>query len=311
MPPADRSPLPTWTPDLPALDLLLSIAELGSLGKAAAAHGISQPTASARLLRLEKQVGAALVARGARGSTLTLTGEALLAWARPVVESAQQLSDGIAALRADRSARLRIAASLTIAEYLMPRWLLLLQRSHPGLHSAVEVVNSSGVLEHVRAGAADVGFVETPEPPTSGVHTALVGRDRVTLVVSSSYPLAARAGRTLRPRDVLGHPFLMREPGSGTRDTFLSALGGGAEHALPESTVELGSTATIVATALAGGGIGVVSSRAVARQIAEGSLVELRLADMDLHRPLHAVWTGPRLVPLAAELIQLAQDSAA
>jgi DNA-binding transcriptional LysR family regulator len=137
------------------------------------------------------------------------------------------------------------------------------------------------------------------------VHAALVGHDRVTLVVAGNYPLAARAGRTLRPRDVLGHPFLMREPGSGTRDTFLSAMG-----ALPEQTVELGSTATIVATALAGGGIGVVSSRAVDRQIAEGSLVELHLANMGLHRPLHAVWTGPRLVPLAAELVQLARDCA-
>jgi DNA-binding transcriptional LysR family regulator len=301
--------LPPWTPDLPALDLLISIAELGSLGRAAAAHQISQPSASARLARLERQVGAALVARGARGSALTLTGEAVVAWARPVIESARQLSNGIATLRADRSARLRVAASLTVAEYLVPQWLLLLRRSHPDLEAAVEVVNSHGVVEHVRAGLVDLGFVETPDPPP-GLHTTRVGRDRVTLVVAADYPLAARAGRALHPREVLDQPLLLREPGSGTRETFLSAVGADtAEPRRPAHTVELGSTATIVATALAGGGIGVVSARAVVRELAACSLVELRLDGISLERPLHAVWADRRPGPLAAELIELARGT--
>jgi DNA-binding transcriptional LysR family regulator len=70
--------LPTWTPDLPALDLLLSVAELGSVGKAAAAHGISQPSASARLSRLERQLGVAVLVRGSHGSTLSPAGQAVL-----------------------------------------------------------------------------------------------------------------------------------------------------------------------------------------------------------------------------------------
>jgi DNA-binding transcriptional LysR family regulator len=301
-------PLPSWTPDLPALDLLISIAELGSLGRAAAAHQISQPSASARLARLERQVGATLVARSARGSTLTLTGEAVLAWARPVVESARQLADGIATLRADHSARLRVAASLTVAEYLMPRWLLLLRRNHPDLETAVEVVNSHLVVEHVRSGSVDLGFVETPEPPI-GLCTAVVGRDRVALVVAGTYPLAARASLALGRRDLLDHPLLLREPGSGTRDTFMAALGiTSSDQPTPAHTIELGSNATIVATALAGGGVGVVSARAVAREVADGSLVELRVCDSDLERPLHAVWSGRRPNALAAELITLAQS---
>ena len=300
----DAMPLPPWTPDLPALDLLRSVAELGSVGRAAAAHAISQPSASARLARLERQVGTALLARGARGSTLTLTGEAVLTWARPVLEAAAQLGDGIATIRADRSARLRIAASLTVAEYLMPRWLLILRRSHPDLETAVEVVNSHGVAEQVRSGAVDLGFVESPETP-AGVHAAQVGRDRLALIVAADYPLAARASRPLRLQDVLEQPLLLREPGSGTRDTFLAALGAGA--ATPAHSIELGSTATIVATARAGGGVGVVSARAVAREVAAGSLVELRLLDGDLDRPLRAVWAGDRPGDLAAELIRVAQ----
>lgn len=300
-----RSALPLWTPDLPALDLLISIAELGSLGRAATVHQISQPSASARLARLERLVGAVLVRRGPRGSSLTLTGEALLAWARPVVDSARQLSEGIATLRGDRSASLRIAASLTVAEFMVPQWLQLLRGHHPDIGTAVHVVNSHDVVEQVKAGAVDVGFVETPAPPP-GVHARWVGQDRLTLVAAHDSLLAA-AGRPLRLSELVDEPLLLREPGSGTRDTFLFALNvEGGERSWLGHWIELGSTATIVATALAGGGVGVVSARAVAREIAEGTLVELRLEKLNLVRPLHAVWVGPRLGALAAELIEIA-----
>ncbi len=294
-------PLPAWTPDLPALDLLLSVAELGSIGAAGQAHGISQPSASARLARLERQVGASLLVRTPRGSALTLAGEAVATWARSVVEAAIALNDGVAGLRADRGARLRVAASLTVAEYLLPRWLLLLRRRHPDLDTAVSVANSQEVVEQVLAGRAAVGFIESPEAP-AGLSATEVGTDRIAFAVAASYPLAARAAGQLRLRDLPDQPLLLREPGSGTRETFLHALG---YPALPHAT-ELGSTAMIVATAVAGGGIAVISSRAVAHELLTGRLVELHLADATLQRPLRAVWTGRQPSSLARELIELA-----
>ncbi|MCU1656610.1 MAG: LysR family transcriptional regulator [Pseudonocardiales bacterium] len=302
-------PLPTWTPDLPALDLLLSVAELGSVGRAAKAHRVSQPSASARLARLERQLGVSLLVRGARGSTLTPAGEAVVAWARAVVDEARALTDGVLALRADRGARLRIAASLTIAEYLMPLWLLALRRANPDLEVAVTVENSHDVSDRVRSGTADVGFIETPTVPP-GLSARQVGEDRLALAVAHDYPLAARA-RGIRARDLLDQPLLLREPGSGTRDTFLAALTatlGGREPALPYAT-ELGSTTTIVATALAGGGIAVVSARAVSTELDDGRLVELAVAALQLTRPLHAVWLGQRPTGLAFELMSIAAQS--
>lgn len=298
-------PLPAWTPDLPALDLLLSVAELGSIGAAATVHGISQPSASARLARLERQVGTALLVRSPRGSALTVEGEAVAAWARSVIQATVSLTDGVVGLRADRAARLRVAASLTVAEYLLPSWLLLLRRRHPGLDVAVSVANSSGVAEQVRTGQAVVGFVESPEAP-AGLSATEVGRDRIAFVVAAGYPLAARAARRLRVADLLDQPLLLREPGSGTRETFLHALG---HPELPHAT-ELGSTAMIVATALAGGGVAVISSRAVAQELATGRLVEVHLDASPLERPLRAVWAGRQPNPLARELILLASSSA-
>jgi DNA-binding transcriptional LysR family regulator len=292
--------LPTWTPDLATLDLLLSVAECGSVGQAAAVHGISQPSASSRLARLERQVGAALLVRHARGSRLTPAGEAVAAWARPVVEAARELTDNVTTLRGDRQARLRVASSLTIAEYLVPGWLVAFRSRHPGLDLVVTVANSAGVTAAVREGTVDVGFIETPDPPAD-LSRQRIGRDRLALVVAASYPLAARPTR-VTVRDLLEQPLLLREPGSGTRETFVAALG---HPSLPYAT-ELGSTAIIVATALTGGGIGVVSARAVAAEVAAGRLVELTPAGLTLDRPLHAIWLGRAPAELAGELIAVA-----
>ena len=296
-------PLPPWTPELSALDLLLSVARLGSVGRAAAEHGISQPSASARLSRLERRLGVELLRRSTRGSELTPAGEAVVAWAHGVVGAAQALADGVTALRADRRAHLTVAASLTVAEYLLPSWLLVLRRHDPDLDVSVRVANSSEVCEAVRGGRADVGFVESPTVPRD-LSKRRVGTDRLALVVAADYPLATRAARGIARRDLLTAPLLLREPGSGTRDTFLHALGTPPPE-LPHA-IALGSTATIVATVRAGGGIGVISERAVAGDLASGALVRLAVADLDLDRPLHAVWQGRQPSDAARDLVRIA-----
>ena len=299
-------PLPPWMADLPTLDLLVSVAELGSVGRAARAHLISQPSASARLGRLERQFGIELLVRTRRGTTLTPAGEAVVAWAHGVVDAAGALADGVGSLRVGQQARLRVAASLTIAEYLLPRWLLLLRRRHPDLEISASVANSAEVCAVVRAGRADLGFVETPDLP-SDLSRREVGGDRLALVVAARYPLAARAHGGLTARDLTDQPLLLREVGSGTRTTFLDALRAalGRAPALPHAT-ELGSTATILATVRAGGGVGVVSARAAAGQLRTGELVELRVDELDLHRRLHGLWQGRRPGLLAAELLTIA-----
>lgn len=300
-----------WTPDLAVLDLLLSVAEQGSVGRAAAAQGVSQPTASARLRHLERRLGVDLLVRSSRGSTLTPAGEAVTSWARDVVGAARALTDGVAALRADQQARLRVAASLTVAEHLLPGWLLALRRRHADLDIAATVANSSDVCAAVRAGAVDVGFVEVPTVPRD-LGRRRVGSDRLVLLALPGHPLARRPVAAV---DLLALPLLVREPGSGTRETFLRAIarvsrpgaGRSVEPVLSHAT-SLGSTATILATARAAGGIAVVSELAARADLAAGVLVELTVdQDLDLRRPLHAVWHGRRPAPLAAELVTVAR----
>src|SRR5262249_29028476 len=99
-------------PELGALELLLSVARLGSLGKAAREQGISQPAASSRVRYMEHLLGLPLLERSSSGSRLTPTGALVVDWARDVVESAAALDAGVAALRAQRATRLAVAASM-------------------------------------------------------------------------------------------------------------------------------------------------------------------------------------------------------
>jgi len=208
-------PLPVRVSDLTGFDLLLSVARTGSIGRAAAEHGVSQPAASARMRLLEGQLGLALIERSPRGSKLTPAGALVAGWAQAAVDAAASLDAGVVALRRERDSRLRIAASLTVAEYLLAAWLTALRSVDPGAVVALSAVNSADVAHAVLAGAAEIGFVEGPGIP-DGLHAEPVGRDTLTLVVAPAHPWARR--RAGVPAAELARTALVsREAGSGTR----------------------------------------------------------------------------------------------
>ena len=107
-------------PDLTALDLLVSVGKLGSISAAAQAQGITQPAASMRLSALERRLKIQLLERATTGARLTPAGMATAEWAATVLADMQSLLVGVAALLAEQGSRLRVAASLTVAEYLIP-----------------------------------------------------------------------------------------------------------------------------------------------------------------------------------------------
>ena len=282
-------------PDLEALELLVAVAETGSLGQAAARQRISQPSASARMRTLERRLGVRLLVRSPSGSRLTPAGLVVTDWARTVLEPAYALVEGAAALRARQHGRLRVAASLTIAENLMPGWLVTLRDVDPGVHVELSVTNSTHVIERLRGDEADLGFIEGRGAPRD-LHSRAVARDRLVVVVAPSHAWA-RKRRPLRPVELATTPLLLREPGSGTRETLEAALasyGGVAEPAL-----ELGGTAPLRLAAMSGTAPAVLSALAVADEVAAGRLVEVP-NDLSLDRVLRAVWPRGRELPDAA-----------
>ncbi|HEY1134811.1 MAG TPA: LysR substrate-binding domain-containing protein, partial [Nocardioides sp.] len=177
--------------DIETLRILVAVQETGSVSAAARRSGISQPAATARLKEFEARWRLAVVRRSTRGSTLTTDGEAVVAWARTVLHATDQMRAGLEALSVDRASALTVAASLTVAEFVLPRWLGELHAAHPEVRPRLQVVNSDRVADLVRAGEADVGFIETAARPTDLARRA-VGSDRLLVVVDPRHPWARR-----------------------------------------------------------------------------------------------------------------------
>ncbi|NNN08772.1 MAG: LysR family transcriptional regulator [Acidimicrobiaceae bacterium] len=279
-------PLPEPVPDIRSLDLLRSVAELGSIRQAALRHGISQPAASVRLRALEGILNVELLDRSRGRAQLTSAGVAVVQWAGNVLEQMRELVLATQALEVAGHTHLRIAASLTVAEYLVPGWLSHLRSSDPELIVSLEMGNSHHVVQVIESGGADLGFVEGVHAPRA-LTSRVVQSDDLVVVVAPSHPWARRR-LTVAASDLAATPLVVREPGSGTREVLDDAL---AAHGLSVNVqVELASTTAIKSAVASGAGPGILSKLAVESEVREGRLVAVEVADLPLERRVRAVW---------------------
>jgi len=293
-------PLGPSFPELASLDLFVSVVELGSVSRAAGAHGVAQPSASSRLKHLERQLGMTLLERSPSGSVPTDAGVVVAGWAEAILRSAHELKAGLQAFQAEQAGRLRIAASFTIAEYLLPQWLGRFARAHPGDSVALEVANSTSVIERLRDGGADLGFIETTSS-LPDLEEQLVGTDELIAVVGPTHPWAKR--RTVPVEALAATPLVTREAGSGTREALEDALAA-LDLGPPTAVLELGSTSAVRSAVLDANSPTVISRLAVAAELETGSLVEIEVKDLAITRSLRAVWPHRQpLPPLAAQLL--------
>ena len=287
--------------DIETLRLVVAVDEAGSLSGAARQRGLSQPSASARIRAFEARWQLALLERSPRGSTLTTDGRAVVAWARQVLAEVETMRAGLESLTGRRRGEVRVAASLTIAEFILPRWLGEL-RARMEVHPHLHVVNSDRVVEMVQRKRADIGFIETATPTVDLAHR-VVGADRLVVVVHADHPWTRTKGAV--PDDLLlAEEWVLREGGSGTRSTFERALG-----AEPRVALEAESTTSLLGAAAAGIGPAVVSARAVTAEATARGLVVVP-TELDLERPLVAVWRkGGRMSAATAALLSVAVQS--
>lgn len=295
-------PSTVTAPSFTDLELFVAVLDTGSLSRAAAVQGISQPAASARLRKLERRLGVQLLERTTAGSRPTAAGLGVAEWATAVLTAMGRLMDGVGALHADAE-QLQVIASYTIAEHLLPRWLSAFHRAHPDVGTALRVANSTVVEREVRDRSADIGFVEGPQRLTD-LHTLDVAHDELIVVVAPDHPWTRRRS-PLSVKALATTPLVVRETGSGTRETLDLVLGRHGLHPVAPA-LELGSTVAVKSAVLAGVGPAVISRLAVEGELATGRLQAVPVEGVELARTLRAVWSRST-VPSAGALALLRQ----
>lgn len=283
-------------PDLPALGLLVALnANARSIGQAAEALGLAQPNASRRLRTLERELKVPLLRRSPQGSQLTVEGQTVAEWAAKVIDAYGNLNAGTRAIQDARAGTVRVSASLTVAEYLLPRYLTTFKSVHPDIDVGLAVENSAAVIAAVRGQRCDLGLIESISLPR-GFPAEVVGRDRLTIAAAPNFPGAWT--EPITAEDLADIPLLVREVGSGTREVIDAALAdfGGASVA-----GEYWSNSALKIAATTGVAPVVLSELALRDEFRTRRLVALPVDEtVPLDRELHAVWSPKRRLSSSA-----------
>lgn len=261
------------------LRTFLALAETGSVRSAAQRLYVTESAVSAAVTALSRDLGVTLVAKAGRGLRLTSAGTVYAGYARRILGL---LDEGRAAAHGEHEPGhgvLRLAAVTTAADQLLPALLAGFRRRWPSVEPVLEVGPSRHVWRRLADHEADLVLAGRPAPGTAA--TVLATRPNELVVVAAPEVAAGfRLDRT---------PWVVREPGSGTRVTAERYL---AEQGADPPQLVLGSNGAVIAGAAAGLGAALVSRDAVPAELTAGRLVEIAAPGTPLHRPWHAV-AGP------------------
>lgn len=266
------------------LAIFLAVAEAGSVGGGAASLHISQPAVSKQLREFEHTLGLTLFDRLPKGVRLTAAGEQLLGFARRIFATEQAAERALAGMRDLSAGKLVIGASTTIGNYLLPMVLAEYRQTWPGVEILLEIANTKVIQQKLLDNALDLGltegFVESDE-----LNAEVFATDVLVVIAAAKHPLMGK--RNLTARQLCDEPCILREPGSGTRSVIERILTQRGLNHMP--AMSLGSTEAIKRAVAAGAGISLVSRLAIANELVNGSLVQLKVKDLQVERPLHKV----------------------
>lgn len=252
------------------LSAFLAVVRHGSVTGAAEELVVTQPSVSAAVAALERELGVDLTERAGRSIRPTAAGEAYARYAADILALLKEGSEVVGKVAKGTGAPLRVTAVTTAGEYLLPPLLHAFREREPELEVSVHVGNREEVFRRLEAHEADVA-ISGQAPGERGFDGAAFLDNEFVLITSPDDPLAKRAWVAVD--ELAGTPWLMREQGSGTRrlcETYLDT------HQLQPSMLTLGSNGAIKNAARMGLGVALQSREAVALELEVGLLETIR-----------------------------------
>lgn len=265
--------------NLHAVNAFVAVLETGSFNRAADRLGMSQPTVSQQIRKLEDKLGAVLVQRGHKACRPTRAGETFLPHARALLRSAQRATDVV------REHPVRIGASGNIGTYLLPERIRAFseQLSDPGLVDLVLGPNPETALR-LENGEVDVALMEWWDG-RPGFDAALWRREPMRVIVSVDHSWAA--ADAIPKEWLLDEPMIGGEPGTGTGRLLAGVLGDEVRRLNVRFRLE--GTEAVKMAVRHGLGVSLVLSSAVASEVTAGHLVARPLAEADVAKEIYCI----------------------
>ncbi|CAN5225534.1 LysR family transcriptional regulator [soil metagenome] len=263
------------------LQIFVAIARDGTVSTAAEALAMSQSAASAALLELEHRYGKPLFDRAGKRLRINETGRALLAPARDLLDRAGEIDTLLAGRNGPGP--FRLGATQTIGNHVAPRLIQAYARRYPGRAPTLTIENTAGIAAHIADFSLDLALVEGDY-----AHPDLLVRDwRGDELAVICAPMHRLAGRPPSLADLLAERWVVREKGSGTRQTLDRALH--RHWNAWQIAMELQQIAAIIETVAVSDLIGCVSELAARDALALGRVQRLDVPELDLRRRFHIV----------------------
>lgn len=253
------------------LQVFHAVAKHQSFTKAAETLFMTQPAVTFQIKQLEEHFNARLFERGPGHVSLTPAGSLVFEYAERILALSAELDARMKDLAGQVAGPLLIGASMTIADYLLPKILGEFNARFPSMVPRLLVANSEAVQNQVAEHSLDIGFIEG-ESLLPSLVTEVCCEDELELVCAPRHPLAKQASVT--PDLLVQHAYVSREPGSGTREVAVRYLQkfGMAPDAL-QPVMELGSPEALKGVVASGFGFAIMSRATVTKETRLGQLV--------------------------------------
>ena len=282
--------------DLRQLEIVQAVAETGSFTGAGRKLHVSQSAISRQILLLEEELREPLFLRYGRRIRITAAGDAVLGLSRRVFTDVKETVTLIGESQQGLAGSLRLAGGMTVCMYVFPALLKEYRRQHPRVDIKLITGSSQRLLQELRAGAADVGFLTFPVNEPDMVAAPAMDEE-LLLVTHPTHPLARK--RRIASADLVRQPFVLFESGSNTRRVIEEFFV--QEKIQPEIVMETENVEILKALVRTGMGIAVLPYTAVAREVRAGHLFCSRIAGVRLVRQTGWVYQRANRAPRTHE----------
>ena len=278
------------------LQILEAIARHSSFTRAAEALNLTQPTVSQQMKQLTKLIGMPLVEQLGKKLYLTAAGKEVLAAANEITDRLQQLETTLNDLQGLDKGRLSLATTTT-AKYFVPRLLGIFHKQHPAIELHLNITNQAEVLERLARNEDDLYFTGRP-PQDLDIELRPILPNPLVVVAASKHPLAQQT-KTISLKRMAEEPFILREPGSGTRAIVEQFF---AENRLDLNVVmEMASNEAIKQGIVGGLGISVLSLHTLSFAVSGSPLTCLNVEGFPIQRRWYVVYPKGKQLSHAAQ----------
>ncbi|WP_191567321.1 LysR family transcriptional regulator [Metabacillus idriensis] len=268
------------------LKMFCLVVDEGSISQAARLSFVSQPAVTRQIHQLENYYGTMLFDRSEGKLLITETGKMLYPFAKTIIHDLNRSKEVILQLKGEYNANLRVGASLTIGEYLLPNLLGRFKKQKPEIKVTLTIKNTPGVLEDLSNDVIDLALVEGIVE-NNNFMVEKFAEDELVLVCPTDHPLRDRT--EIDVEELANERMIWRESISGTRLIVENALREYGVLDKIESYMEISSTQAIKSAVEAGLGISILSRLTVARELEQGLLCEMKITGIDIKRNLWLV----------------------